>query len=165
MKKIVGWIIGILVILVGGFFILNSYIYNEKQVDNETDNGPIIVEDFEGEATFEGLAKDFADAMFEAGTADGLIPIEGFDADLLLSKFPGLIPEDFEGVEAFEGVYTVEGGEWVFTRTKAQPVSSAERTVSTQGYATLLENVSTRLDHPVRTLFEIDSLIEKLLSE
>lgn len=41
-------------VLVGGFFLFNSYIYNEKQAEPE----PIIVEDFEGESAYETECHD-----------------------------------------------------------------------------------------------------------
>jgi hypothetical protein len=34
--KIILWIVGIVVVLVGGFFVLNSYIYDQKQGDAAT---------------------------------------------------------------------------------------------------------------------------------
>lgn len=144
----------VIILVVGGFFLLNNFIYNEKQGEPLGENQDTEV--------IEALGKAFQERIFTAGTADGLIPIEGFDAGLLLGKFPGLVVWDFEGVETFEGVYSVEDGEAVYTRTKGQPISSAESTVSTKGYITLLKNVSARLKMPVMTEFEIDALVTQL---
>lgn len=104
------------------------------------------------------IAKYFQEEMFKAGTADGLIPIEGFDAGLLMGNFPGLLAADFDGVETFEGVYSFTDGEVVFTRTQGQPISSAERTVSEKGYKTLLSNLAERLGK-IETRSEVDALI------
>jgi len=139
-------IFGIVIVVVAAFFAFNSFIYNQKQADTSPTE----------------FSSVFAQAMFEKGTEDGLIPIEGFDAGLLLSEFPGLEVEDFEGVKAFEGVYSVENGEVVFTRTGGDAVSSAERTVSEEGYATLLENISARLSFPVYDESDIADVIEIL---
>lgn len=108
------------------------------------------------------LGNYFAERMFEEGTKNGLIPIEGFDADLLIGAFPALTTADFEGVETLEGVYSVKNGELIFTRTRGQPISSAERTVSKTGYATLLGNLSLRMDYPVHEQKDVDALIELL---
>lgn len=124
-----------------------------------------VAEGFEGEAAIDSpaLAAYFRHAMFDAATAGGMIPIEGFDAGLLMGAFPGLVPEDFNGVEAFEGVYSVKNNEIVFTRTHSQPISSAERTVSESGYSTLLQNVVTRLNREVRKDSDINALVSELV--
>lgn len=108
------------------------------------------------------LAGYFQQELFERGTADGLIPIEGFDATLLLGEFSGLVPEDFEGVQAFEGVYRVQGGEVVFERTVSDPVSTAERTVSPEGYRTLLTTAAERLGITVGAETDVDRIVETL---
>lgn len=105
------------------------------------------------------LAEYFGERIFNLGTADGLIPIEGFDANLLMGEFPALKPGDFEGVEAFEGHYEVRGGEIAFVRENAQPVSSAERTVSTEGYGTLLENLADRLGIKVEDGEDVEEIL------
>lgn len=137
----------VLIILAGGFFAFNQYIYNEKQGDS---------------VSTQELASYFADEVFERGVADGVIPVEGFDAGLLLGEFPGLTPEDFDNVETFEGIYSIEEGDVIYTRTVNQPVTSAERTVSKEGYATLLENLSRRLEFPVYNKENIDELLNML---
>jgi hypothetical protein len=73
--------------------------------------------------------------------------------------------EDFGGVETFEGHYEVTDGELSFVRDRAQPVSSAERTVSEKGYATLLEHISARLKRNVSNEVDVDILIPELTEE
>lgn len=146
MKNIfIGAVLAVL-LFTGLFFVLNTYIYTEKQ----------------GDAPREEIVSYFQAQMFERGTADGLIPIEGFDAGLLLGKFPGLMPQDFDGVYAFEGVYEIQDGQPVFIRTQGNPVSSAASTVSKDGYRILLQNVTARLDMSVETNADIDALIDTL---
>lgn len=101
----------------------------------------------------------FADRIVALAIEDVGHPIEGFDAELLLAAYPALIPEDFEGVETFEGRYTVTDGTLEFIRDTARPVSSAARTVSADGYETLLLNLSARLRRPAQTNAEIDELL------
>ena len=100
--------------------------------------------------------------MIALGVEDIGQPIEGFDATLLTMAFPGLIPDDFDGVEAFEGSYMIENGVLSFERDATQPMTSAESTISSAGYATLLENVSARLNMNIENEEQVDSLIEAI---
>jgi hypothetical protein len=143
MQKI---ILGVVIIVIGFSVLYYSFVSTEQK-----DTNPEITQYFQEE-------------MFKASTSGGLIPIEGFDAGLLLGAFPDLVAADFDGVQAFEGVYTIEDNQAVFKRTQSQPISSAESTVSTEGYVTLLENVSTRLNLPVQTEADIDALIIEISS-
>ena len=105
----------------------------------------------------ERVALTTLDAYFEErlttlGVEDIGQPIEGFDAHLLTSAFPGILAEDFEGVETLEGYYVVSGSGVSFVRREGAPVTSAERAVSHAGYETLLDNISVRLGiEPVAT--------------
>jgi len=92
-------------------------------------------------------------------------PIEGLDADLLISAFPGLKPEDFENVETFEGHYELNNGSIDYSRDSTGPVSSAEKTVSKDGYKTLLNNVSNRVNIDMKTRTDIDRLIDIINTE
>jgi len=140
--------LGVAGILVVGLFAFNFFTANERASDR-----PSLE-----------LGKYFQEQMFARGTEGGFIPIEGFNAGLLMSAFPGLVAGDFEGVETFEGMYMVENGEAVFTRTKGQPISSAANTISKAGYKTLLQNISLRLSHPIATKGDIDVLINRLFN-
>jgi hypothetical protein len=144
MKNLLIWLTIIVVIGAGIFLSLNAYIYNEKQVD--------IPE----------TASYFQERMVELGVSDIGQPIEGFDANLLMRAFPGLVPDDFEGVMTFEGHYVVEGDQVLFVRDKKQPTTSAEETVSEEGYGILLINTSQRLGLPIITESEVDTLIDVL---
>ena len=64
------------------------------------------------------------------------IPIEGFDADILLGVFPILTEQDFDGVEALQGVYRYQGGTLNFILTE-RPEHSAARAISEKGMETL----------------------------
>ena len=136
-----------MIIILGGLWL---FFNNEKQEDSQEDNIPAeIVEAFQNELVTRGVEKQGQ-------------PIEGFDAFLLMQAFPGLHKEDFDGVLAFEGKYTYENGEVVYERTADQFVTSAEQTVSNEGYRILLENVSVRLGVSVQNEGAAMDIIEEL---
>lgn len=132
--------------------IVNAYMLNveEEGQNTETREEP------------QSAAEYFEERMVTLGIEDVGHPIEGFDANLLMGAYPGLEPEDFAGVAAFEGRYSVEDGELVFTRDEDAPLSSAERTVISEGYATLLHNVTERLNVPAGDHAAVDDLIERI---
>ncbi|PIR38310.1 MAG: hypothetical protein COV34_01740 [Candidatus Zambryskibacteria bacterium CG10_big_fil_rev_8_21_14_0_10_42_12] len=138
-------ILGILLVVLGGFWLLGS-----REAGDDTQN--ITTE----------LTEYFAERMTTLGVRGGMMPIEGFDAGLLIGAFPGLIKADFQDVETFEGHYEIQAGELVFVRDQEQPISSAERTVSNEGYGTLLQNLSTRLDMTVNSESDIDAIIDTI---
>lgn len=78
-------------------------------------------------------------------------PIEGFDADVYLRAFPGLLEADFDRVKTGEGMYVYTDGELTFVRTRSDVITSAEEAISKEGHQTLFENVRGRLgiDLPV----------------
>lgn len=108
------------------------------------------------------LSQYFQERIIALAIADIGQPIEGFDNNLIIMAFPGIIPADFENVEAFEGHYELDGIESVFVRDSEMPMSSAERTISPIGYDTLLKNLSKRLVHTVSDEASVDALIQKV---
>lgn len=108
------------------------------------------------------LAGYFQEKLTSLGVEEIGQPIEGFDADLLIAGFPGLVEVDFNGVETLEGHYEIQNGALVFMRDQQNPVSSAEKTVSKEGYATLLLHVSTRFGIAVTDNASIDAIIALL---
>lgn len=108
------------------------------------------------------LADYFEEQMTRRAIEDVGQPIEGFDADLLMSAYPGLLPEDFDGVQALEGRYEAQNGELDFLRDGERPRTSAAHTVSHEGYGTLLERVAERLGVEPRDEKAIDEIIEHI---
>lgn len=107
----------------------------------------------------------FADQIQKIGINNlGAMPIEGFDAGILMQAFEGLKEEDFNNVETFEGKYLLRNGELVFERTQSQPISSAEKTLSEKGYKTLIANLSSRLNLQVADKADVDKIISKINS-
>ncbi len=73
-------------------------------------------------------------------------PIEGYDASVLMTAFPGLRPEDFEGVETVEGTYKIQDGNVTFVRKETQYVTAAEDAITDKGFETLRQNAARRLE-------------------
>lgn len=104
----------------------------------------------------------FEDRIVSAGVADLGRPIEGFNAFLLTSAFPGLEPKDFENVQARGGHYEARGGRAKFVRERMNPISSAEQAISEEGYTTLLRNVSARMGIGADSNPAVDAIISRL---
>lgn len=103
----------------------------------------------------------FGKELTKPVSPDGPIPIEGYDANLLLGRYDGLAAADFNGVAALQGIYTYENGELTFTLTE-EFEHSAARTIAPAGYEVLLENVASRLNVVIQSEADVDALIENL---
>lgn len=145
------------------YVISGSYIETNSAIVDEFN---FIVENFEIEDDIAGpshegvspLALYFGMEMTKPVSPDGPIPIEGYDAGLLLGRYSGLLEEDFDGVEALQGVYNIEDEELVFT-LEAEAEHSAARTISPEGYETLLDNLIDRLELTIDSEESVDALI------
>lgn len=115
-----------------------------------------------GKGEGQGGAAYFEQEMISRGIASVGQPIEGFDAEILMRAFPGLVAADFKDVETFEGHYQVDGDTISFARNASSPVSSAERAISDRGFETLLANVSARLNMPKKSEVEVEAIIAAL---
>ena len=89
-------------------------------------------------------------------------PIEGFLPSMFMEVFSGLMPEDFEGVQTYEGVYHVENSQIVFEKTAQQPITSAEDAISSMGMQTLLKNLSVRLDIEITDEESISQIVDAI---
>ena len=166
--------IGLSVLALIGIAIVAGFIVSTKDIDisvpfdlpditpnDEPDEKPDITPT--DKPNSEELAKHFENEMVTLGVRRVGQPIEGFNAFMLLQAFPGLLEEDFEGVESFEGVYEFTESELLYIRTKDQPVTSAEDTVSEAGYGTLLRNVAHRLGVIVESEEHVEDIVDMLL--
>ena len=81
--------------------------------------------------------------------------VDGFT---LRKAYPGLLPADFEKVNAYQGSYSVEDGELLFTGNAASNSAVLEQ----DGMRTLLNNVSRRLEIPLNTEADVDRILRKL---
>ncbi|MCR4283955.1 MAG: hypothetical protein NUV64_01375 [Parcubacteria group bacterium] len=111
------------------------------------------------------IYKKFKIELWEEGIARVGQPIEGFDSFLLLTAFPSLTQADFDGVASLEGIYTFDGENLHYERTKGQPFTSAEKTVSDDGYKTLLMNLSKRMGIDVIDESSVNEIIRRIFSD
>lgn len=153
--KTIFTIIVLLVVAGGIFYYAATWQTRTAQPPEEVEEVPVV----------DPQAAYFQEQIIVRGVADIGQPIEGFDAGLLEAAFPGLVSADFAEVATFEGHYTLgtsTTADPVFVRDTVTAISSAERTVSAEGYGTLLMNLSERLGLPVGTKNEVDTLIDRI---
>lgn len=137
-------------ILIAAIIILVSagvYLFGQKEDEERAGNN---------------IAEYLQERIITLAIEDIGMPIEGFDAELVMAAFPGFLPSDFSGVETPEGHYELRGGELEFVRDQSQPITSAEGMISGDGYRTLLENVSARLEYAIDTREKVDALLSRL---
>ena len=155
------------VILVGlGYWYFSREAQAPEEVDTtlgETMENPDTNAGMEGEMSESGPATHFAEVMQQTYVEEGGHPIEGIEPMMFIEVYPGLSEEDFDGVEASQGVYAYTDGELTFTQTE-QPEHSAARAITEEGMETLLANVSERLDLPAETTEDIDTILTELES-
>lgn len=153
----------LVVAIVAGFVVTSPGL--DLTLDKEPNNEPVDKPDdtLLEEPNFEELTAHFQDEIVTLGVSRVGQSIEGFNAFMLLRAFPGLLEKDFHGVESFEGVYEFTESELLYVRTKDQPITSAEDTVSNKGYGTLLQNVSLRVGIRVENEEQVGDLVDVLL--
>jgi hypothetical protein len=151
MKRNIIWLIVLVVVLLGILVVAK----NLKE--------PADPEGFLGvEPSFE-LVSFFESTMIAGAIADIDRAIEGYDDNLLRISYPGLESRDFQGVQAFGGRYKVSGDNGpAFIRDSSDPTTSAERTISSEGYKTLLRNVSNRLGIVVNSQDDVLHIIKRI---
>ena len=106
------------------------------------------------------LDRYFEERITAITTANVGQPIEGFDEIILSSAFTGLVARDFNGVQATEGKYVLQGEQIAFSRDESKPATSAGRALTAKGFNTLLENLAVRLDVKLTDEASVDSIIE-----
>ena len=89
-------------------------------------------------------------------------PIEGFSPDMFLDIFPGLTPEDFDGVKAIGGYYEIRNNTIVLTEDPDSIKTSADHAITPEGMETLLGALSKRLGIPAETKGDIDRILERI---
>jgi hypothetical protein len=154
-KRTLFYLVFILVLISGACLSRNNTggagdVPSETQVEDPEEASP---------NNFSGI---LGEELQRAGVERVGQPIEGFNAYIFLEAFPGFEESDFNGVKTLEGIYKMEGGSLVFERTAGNPVTSAEETISADGYITLLQNLSTRTGIEVAAEEDVASLLEEL---
>ena len=88
----------------------------------------------------------------------GAIPIEGFDADMYMDVFPGLMRSDFNGSAAIGGRWLYENDELTFVREDYTQISSADGTLTNAGIMQLYKNLVERLGIDVQRMSDIEEI-------
>lgn len=104
----------------------------------------------------------FSDELLKRYVLEFGMPIEGLDDFLIIRAFPGIIPKDFNNVEALQGVYRFSNNELIFEESKEIPISSAQKTISNKGMKTLLENLSKRLNIEITDISAVDFILSNI---
>lgn len=149
-KKVILASIALFIVIAFGIWIIIASGKDRSIVSNphplNVTNFPVYFED--------RLASLAADEFGE--------PIYGFTPELLIAVFPGLHYEDFREVKTFDGRYEFSGKNLQFISDKTVKVSGGASTISTEGYETLLRNLSDRLRiEPTNTL-SINLIIDSI---
>tara|TARA_B100000745_G_scaffold290251_2_gene229031 strand:- start:1291 stop:1761 length:471 start_codon:yes stop_codon:yes gene_type:complete len=73
-------------------------------------------------------------------------PVEGYEPQMFLQVFPGLVETDFDGVEASIGRYAVTEGRLTYMPDDTKLIHSAATAIRRDGYETLLNNIADRIE-------------------
>lgn len=88
-------------------------------------------------------------------------PIEGFEPEMFLQIYDGLREEDFNNVEASQGVYQFENGELIFV-FEGDLEHSAARAITDDGMKMLITNVGERLEVSLDSEGDADFILETI---
>jgi len=90
-------------------------------------------------------------------------PIDsGYDPQMLMGVYPGLVPADFDDAEATQGWYFVSGGGIEFHSTAGTRVSTAEKGLTSDGIIDVLQHAAARLSMSLSSEADIDALLSQL---
>lgn len=90
-------------------------------------------------------SSEFQDELEELVRIEIGQPIEGYEPEMFMQVLPGLLAEDFNGVEAQIGVYKYLNGELKHEIPQGVIVHSAASAITVKGVETLLVNIVERL--------------------
>jgi len=130
-------------------------------------NGETYVEDITKDNTPLALQNYFSEQIIERGVQNlGAHPIEGFNPELYKMAFPGLIDSDFDGTDAWGGVWKFENGElkWIINDPNG-PITSADGTLTQIGLRRFLDNLAERFNEAIIFKRDIDLILNKIEEE
>lgn len=104
------------------------------------------------------LHTTFQERISELSQQKNIIPIEGWSAGALQTLLPGLIDADFAHVETMQGHYAYTNGQLTFV-AHGEPAHSGGDALSSTGFATLLQNVASRLNIQLDGAAAVDQII------
>ena len=88
----------------------------------------------------------------------GAVPVEGFDPNMYLNIFPGLIESDFNGSESFGGEWVYEYEGLTFMRKNYLQISSVDQSLTSAGILQLYKNIQRRLGINVQRISDIEEI-------
>lgn len=155
-KKLMPYIVAIAIIIVG--IIIIFAINSGDTID--------VTQGFGSENQDESFKSYFSTAITDKAveTNAGLRPIEGFSPLLLKNTFSILNDRDFDNVKAVGGRYNFVNNKLVFKeiRAEGEPITSADDTISQEGYLILLDNLSRRFSMEINSKEDIDALVARI---
>jgi hypothetical protein len=116
------------------FILIGAGVYVSSQPGEVPDNGSEY-------SISEKAVQEFTDKMREGTIARVGQPIEGFEPFMFMQAFPGLMAQDFDGVDALIGLYRYQDGEVVYDLNGEVETHSAARAISDEGMRQLLSNI------------------------
>lgn len=123
-------------ILVGVAVVLTIIFIFNFPIDHDGIAGieetPIEVQEYFNEKLRDGVIEEIGQ------------PIHGFVPFMFLQTFLGLVPQDFNGVEALLGEYTIVEKKLIFILDDSGSIHSAAEAVSEEGMKTLFLNIANR---------------------
>jgi len=127
-------------------------------------NGETYIEDISKYNTPLALQNYFSEQIMDRGIQNlGAHPIEGFNPELYKMAFPNLIDSDFDGVDAYGGIWRIENGNliWIVSNLGG-PITSADGTLTNIGLRTFLDNLSKRLNIEVKAKSDVNLIINEI---
>ena len=86
-------------------------------------------------------------------------PIKGFVPFMFLRAFSGLVPDDFDGVDALLGEYRIKEKEISFIVDEEGPIHPAAEAISEEGMKTVFANIQRRTNVLIITTDDVDGLL------
>lgn len=130
MKFLLGLVFGLLLAIVGYWVLATS--------DSESNPDTVVQQPV--------LLDVFRFTLEDEVAKRSSVPKEGYTPAVLLQIFPGLVESDFSTVDASGGQYQIVNGTLQFKRDESGLVAETVGGLSRDGYATLLQNIVTRLE-------------------
>lgn len=104
----------------------------------------------------------FADVISEAVASDnGGFLDHGVEPMMILRSFSRITEQDFNGVAVAQGQYSYANGQLRFTQNLG-PIDSAMNTMTSNGYATLLNNIKARISRAPETADQVRAFVKAL---
>lgn len=156
MKKTSEIIFGLATLFLMGL-VLWHMMFSNQSTDYQPPSEDIV-------ENIEAISSEFKFELEERVRIEAGQPIEGYEPFMFMQVFPGLLSEDFNGVEAMIGYYEYKNEVLKHELGNVDVIHSAAPAVTADGVKTLLDNVVTRLDVDPETV-SVSEIIFHLLQK